>query len=99
MKDTEFIPLAQEGKAGQFHHFPLASRSKSVVALSLAASAVNLWVATPGIVCTLHRVAAKFIPHCLMVPLMELFLPGRAKDWAGKFSTFPPFPGQFPSPP
>lgn len=73
VKDTEFIPLAQEGKAGQFHHFPLASRSKSVVALSLAASAVNLWVATPGIVCTLHRVAAKFIPHCLMVPLMELF--------------------------
>ena len=73
VKDTEFIPLAQEGKAGQFHHFPLASRSKSVVSLSLAASAVNLWVATPGIVCTLHRVAAKFIPHCLMVPLMELF--------------------------
>ena len=72
VKDTEFIPLAQEGKAGQFHHFPLASRSKSVVSLSLAASAVNLWVATPGIVCTLHRVAAKFIPHCLMVPLMEL---------------------------
>ena len=31
VKDTEFIPLAQEGKAGQFHHFPLASRSKSVV--------------------------------------------------------------------
>ena len=65
--------LYTSGKAGQFHHFPLASRSKSVVALSLAASAVNLWVATPGIVCTLHRVAAKFIPHCLMVPLMELF--------------------------
>ena len=27
------------------------------------------------------------------------FPPGRAKDWAGKFSTFPPFPGPFPSPP
>ncbi len=73
VKDTEFIPLAQEGKAGQFHHFPLASRSKSVVALSPGRQRGEPVVATPGIVCTLHRVAAKFIPHCLMVPLMELF--------------------------
>lgn len=72
VKDTEFIPIAQEGKPGQFRHFPLASRSKSVVKLSLAASAWNLWVATPGLVCTLHRVGAKFIPHALMVPLMGL---------------------------
>lgn len=72
VKDTEFIPIAQEGKPGQFRHFPLASRAKSVVKLSLAASAWNLWVATPGLVCTLHRVGAKFIPHALMVPLMGL---------------------------
>lgn len=73
VKDTEFIPIAQEGKPGSFRHFPLASRSKSVVKLSLWASAWNLWVATPGVVCTLHRLSAKFIPHCLMVPLMDLF--------------------------
>ncbi len=73
VKDTEFIPLAKEGKPGQFRHFPLASRSRSVVTLSRAASALNLWVATPGIVCTLHRVAAKVIPHALLVPLMGLF--------------------------
>ncbi|MFR1515802.1 MAG: SDR family NAD(P)-dependent oxidoreductase [Evtepia gabavorous] len=63
-------PLAQDGKPGQFRHFPLASRSRSVVSLSLAASALNLWVATPGIVCTLHRLGAKVIPHALLVPLM-----------------------------
>lgn len=72
VKDTEFIPLAQEGKPGQFRHFPLASRSASVVRLSLWASRLNLWVVTPGIVCTLHRFGAKFIPHCIMVPLMGL---------------------------
>lgn len=72
VKDTEFIPLAQEGNPGQFRHFPLASRSGSVVKLSLAASRLNLWVVTPGIVCTLHRLSAKFIPHFIMVPLMGL---------------------------
>ena len=65
--------MAKEGKPGQFRHFPLASRSRSVVTLSRVASALNLWVATPGIVCTLHRVAAKVIPHALLVPLMGLF--------------------------
>lgn len=69
VKDTEFIGLASDGKGGRY---PLASRSRSVVAQSLWASKVNLWVVTPGIVCTLHRVSAKFIPHALMVPLVDL---------------------------
>ena len=72
VKDTEFIPLAQGDGAGQFRHYPFASRSRSVVALARAASALNLWVATPGIVCTVHRLGAKFIPHCLLVPLLGL---------------------------
>lgn len=72
VKDTEFIPLAQGEQGGQFRHYPLASRSRSVVTLSRWASALNLWVATPGIVCTVHRLGAKFIPHCLLVPLLGL---------------------------
>lgn len=76
VRDTEFIPVAREGKANQYRHFPLASRSASVVKLSLAASAANLWVATPGLVCSVHRVAAKFIPHALMVPLLGLLRRG-----------------------
>ena len=72
VKDTEFIPLANQGTPGSFRHYPLASRSKSVVSLSLQASKRNLWVVTPGIVCTLHRVSAKVIPHCIMVPLLDL---------------------------
>ena len=72
VKDTEFISVAKQGRGGDFRHFPLASKSKSVVSLSLAASALNLWVVTPGIVCTLHRVGAKSFPHCMMVPLVDL---------------------------
>ena len=65
-------PHRPGGQARPVPPLPLASRTRSVVKLSLAASAWNLWVATPGIVCTLHRVGAKFIPHFLMVPLMGL---------------------------
>lgn len=72
IKDTEFIPVAKDGKKGSFKHFPLASRAKSVVRLSLLGSKFNLWVVTPGIVCTIHRIAAKLIPHCLMTPLADL---------------------------
>lgn len=76
VKDTEFIPVARGGKAKQYRHFPLASRSPSVVRLSLAASAANLWVVTPGLVCSVHRIAAKCIPHALMVPLLGLLRKG-----------------------
>jgi hypothetical protein len=43
-----------------------------VAAWALADSRLNLWVSTPGPVCMAHRLAAKFIPHCLMVPLVDL---------------------------
>ena len=76
VKDTEFIPVARAGKTKQYRHFPLASRSPSVVRLSLAASAANLWVVTPGLVCSVHRIAAKCIPHALMVPLLGLLRKG-----------------------
>ena len=72
IKDTEFIPVAKAGGKGSFRHFPLASHAQSVATLSLLASKLNLWVVTPGIVCTLHRLSAKFIPHFIMVPIIDL---------------------------
>lgn len=67
IKDTEFIDKArQNGDPNAIHAFPLASRSKNVVAFSLACSKLNLPVVTPGIVCSLHRIVAKFIPHELL---------------------------------
>lgn len=72
VKDTEFIPQAQATDASGFRHFPLASRSPMVVARALRASRRNRWVSTPGPICTIHRFAAKFVPHALMVPLMDV---------------------------
>ncbi|MCI2058942.1 MAG: SDR family NAD(P)-dependent oxidoreductase [Oscillibacter sp.] len=72
IRDTEFIPLAQKADPGGFRHFPLASRAGTVVRWALLDSRLNLWVSTPGPVCAVHRLAAKFIPHALMVPLLDL---------------------------
>ena len=72
IKDTEFIPQAQKVDRSGFKHFPLASRAKTVVRWALADSYLNLWVSTPSPVCAIHRLAAKFIPHFLMVPLLDL---------------------------
>lgn len=72
IKDTAFIPTAKETGHKGFRHTPLASKSESVVKISLRDARHNLWVSTPGIVCTLDRFTAKFIPHCLVVPFMDL---------------------------
>ncbi|MDD2413589.1 MAG: SDR family NAD(P)-dependent oxidoreductase [Eubacteriaceae bacterium] len=72
IKDTEFIHKAQKHNAKSYHHFLFANRAHTVAALALNDSHLNLWVSTPGPVCLLHRIAAKFIPHFIMVPLMAL---------------------------
>lgn len=72
VKDTEFIPIAAKNSDGGFQHQPLASRKKSVVAISLRDSKFNLWVSTPGIVTTVDRFFAKFVPHCIIVPVMDV---------------------------
>lgn len=72
IKDTRFIPTAKKAGHKGYRHIVLASKSRSVVRISLRDAKLNLWVSTPGIVCTVDRIAAKIIPHCLMTPLMDL---------------------------
>lgn len=72
IRDTEFISNAQEtGNSSFIRHFPLASRSRNVVKKSLTDAKLGLPVSTPGPVCTIHRVAAKFIPGELMMGIWE----------------------------
>ena len=67
IRDTEFIPTARSGENNTaIRHFPLSSNKKSVARIALNDSRLRLPVSTPGIMCTLHRIAAKFIPSCLM---------------------------------
>ena len=72
VKDTEFIEKAEETDRRGYGHYLFASKSKSVVTMALNDSALNMWVSTPGPVCFIHRVFAKFVPHFLMTPLMEI---------------------------
>lgn len=67
LKDTEFIGKARQGgDPNAIRSFPLASRAENVAAFSLACSKLGLSVITPGIVCSLHRIVAKFVPHGLL---------------------------------
>lgn len=72
IKDTEFIPTAKQVDSTAYRHFPLASHARGVVRGALLANRLGLWVSTPGPVCLVHRITAKFIPHALMVPLVDL---------------------------
>lgn len=73
IKDTEFIGVSkQTNDSRHIRHFPLASRKKDVVAGALFAARLGIPVATPGIVCTLHRIAAKFIPNEIMMGVWAL---------------------------
>lgn len=73
IKDTGFIGTAQDtGNSRYIRHFPLASRKKHVAAMALRDSRYNLPVSTPGIVCSLHRLAAKIIPNSLMMGIWGL---------------------------
>lgn len=68
IKDTEFIGRAKKSSDSSYiHSFPLASRQKNVARHALLDAKLGLAVSTPGIVCTLHRAAAKIVPADLMM--------------------------------
>jgi short-subunit dehydrogenase len=73
IKDTEFIGTAQRTKNSSYiRSFPLASHEKAVACMALNDSRLGFAVSTPGVMCTLHRVVAKFIPGELMMGLWAL---------------------------
>lgn len=68
IKDTEFIPVARQTKdSTAVRHFPFASKCRHVVAWALNDALLGFSVSTPGPVCTLHRLVAKFIPRDLLM--------------------------------
>lgn len=69
IRDTEFIPVAKNtgGSGKAVRHFPLSHKVSTVAAISYNDSRLGLAVSTPGIMCTLHRIAAKWIPSELMM--------------------------------
>lgn len=72
IKDTSFISVACQTKDSRaIRHFPLASKRKNVVRHALADARLGLAVSTPGLVCTVHRFAAKILPHGLLQLVWE----------------------------
>ena len=76
IKDTEFISVAEEGQrdAGTpsyIHGFPFAQTSQEVVCRALGDAKIGLSVSTPGLVCTVHRFAAKILSANIMMALWE----------------------------
>lgn len=73
IKDTEFIPKAEITEEKQrINHYIFASKVKNVAALALSDSRLGLPVSTPGPICFLHRIAAKFIPHEIMMAFWSI---------------------------
>jgi short-subunit dehydrogenase len=73
IKDTEFIGTAKKTTDSSYiRHFPLASRQKHVARMALTDSRLGFAVSTPGVICTAHRVVAKFIPSELMMGIWAL---------------------------
>ena len=73
IKDTEFIEKAKETEQRKrIVGFPLASRRKNVARWALFDAGLRLPVSTPGPVCFVHRIVAKFIPSEIMMGIWEL---------------------------
>ncbi|MCD7956278.1 MAG: SDR family NAD(P)-dependent oxidoreductase [Lachnospiraceae bacterium] len=73
VKDTEFIGTAQNTENSTYiRHFPLACREKNVVRHALIDVSLGLPVSTPGLVCMVHRIAAKFIPGEIMMGIWAI---------------------------
>lgn len=72
IKDTGFIPNAKRDDNTSYRHILLASHADSVAKISLRDAKLNLWVSTPGIVTSIDRFGSWVIPHCIMVPIMDL---------------------------
>lgn len=68
---TEFIAVAQDTQNGRtVRHFPLAVKPEYVVACALWDSRLGLPVSTYS-VALIHRFAAKFIPHEIIIAIWE----------------------------
>ncbi|WP_196592951.1 SDR family NAD(P)-dependent oxidoreductase [Pectinatus sottacetonis] len=70
IKDTNFIKTAvKTPNSSYIKNFYFASHKKTIAKKALKDMINNKAVSTPGIICTLHHFAAKFIPYEIMMCL------------------------------
>ncbi|MCU6763692.1 SDR family NAD(P)-dependent oxidoreductase [Brotonthovivens ammoniilytica] len=73
IRDTEFIETTKSGTArpDAIRHFMLGTTAKKVVRNSMFQNKIGLGIATPGIISTLYRLGAKFVPHEIAIAAWE----------------------------
>jgi short-subunit dehydrogenase len=73
IRDTEFISKAKKTHNSTYiRNFPFSSSENTVAAWAMMDAKLGLPVSTPGPVCILHRISAKFIPHELMMGIWAI---------------------------
>jgi short-subunit dehydrogenase len=76
ISDTEFIPVARKTGSStgskRVRHFVLSAHKRSVARMAVTDMCLGFAVSTPGPVCFVHRIVAKFIPHEIMMGLWAL---------------------------
>ncbi len=74
MKDTGFIPIAQQPQNSSYiRHFPFAAKEADVARRAWQSAKRKNTVVTPSFFAWLERCAAKILPHSLMMRLSILF--------------------------
>lgn len=73
IKDTEFIATTKTDTArpNAIRHFILPTTARRVVFHSMWQNKIGLGIATPGIVSSLYRLGAKFVPHEIAIAAWE----------------------------
>ena len=74
IKDTEFIPVAQDTKNSTYiKGFPFAGRQETIAARSFSAAKKGKVVITPDAVSTLHRMVTSILPHRWLMAASKWF--------------------------
>ena len=74
IRDTEFISQAEATDTrGLFRNFPFSTDAETVARRSLRAAKNGIDVSTPDAIAFLDRIAAKILPHGLLMHLMGLW--------------------------
>ena len=73
VRDTEFIATTRTGTDAPqaIRNFALSTTTKKVVKWSMVQSKLGFAVSTPGIVSTLYRFGAKFVPHEIAIAIWQ----------------------------
>jgi hypothetical protein len=71
ISDTEFIQGAVKQDAGYYLQRPLSLDTPTVIDTAVKDVYANRWISTPGIVSKIDRIAAKLLPHALVIRMMD----------------------------